>query len=365
MRTGSSYLSQSELPLTFGLGTAAKADEVTIVWPSGKRDVLGALDAGQEYTVTEGKGVTGKRASATMTAGTVHEALDAAGAGRSRPALRRLRAGCTVGFGVGMRPRPGRRRRTGICCRGRRRTRRRSPTATGAQPLGLDSGRDGVIYVPPGLTGPAPLFVLLHGATGSAAGITRRTDAFALADELKMVILAPDSRERTWDAIRGQFGPDVAFLDKALAKVFEMVPIDRKRVAIGGFSDGASYAISLGLQNGDLFTHVAAFSPGFFVGNQRRGRPHLLRLARQARRDPAVRQRPAAASCPSWRQPLQRPLQGIRRPAYGAGADRARSLRMDGREERALSAAGAERASRDCPSSSRPSGSRSTAPPSP
>jgi phospholipase/carboxylesterase len=147
------------------------------------------------------------------------------------------------------------------------------PPATGAQPLGLDSGRDGVIYVPPGLTGPAPLLVLLHGATGTAAGITRRTDAFALADEFKMVILAPDSRDRTWDAIRGHFGPDVAFLEKALEKVFETVPIDRKRVAIGGFSDGASYAISLGLQNGDLFTHVAAFSPGFYVGNQRRGRP--------------------------------------------------------------------------------------------
>ncbi len=147
------------------------------------------------------------------------------------------------------------------------------PTATGAQAIGLDGGRDGVVYIPPGLTGPAPLFVLLHGATGSAAGITRRTDAIALADELKMVILAPDSRERTWDAIRGHFGPDVAFLDKALAKVFAMVPIDRTRVAIGGFSDGASYAISLGLQNGDLFTHVAAFSPGFYVGKHRRGRP--------------------------------------------------------------------------------------------
>jgi phospholipase/carboxylesterase len=147
------------------------------------------------------------------------------------------------------------------------------PSATGAQAIGLDGGRDGVIYIPPGLTGPAPLLVLLHGATGSAAGVTKRTDAFALADELKMVILAPDSRERTWDAIRGHFGPDVAFLDQALAKVFALVPIDRKRVAIGGFSDGASYAISLGLQNGDLFTHVAAFSPGFYVGNQRRGRP--------------------------------------------------------------------------------------------
>ena len=176
------------------------------------------------------------------------------------------------------------------------------PAATGAQPIGLDSGRDGVIYLPPGLTGPAPLFVLLHGATGSAAGITGRTGAFALADELKMVILAPDSRERTWDAIRGQFGPDVAFLDKALAKVFETVPIDRKRVAIGGFSDGASYAISLGLQNGDLFTHVAAFSPGFFVGNQRRGRPlFYVRTASATRSCRSTR--PAAASCRRSRRP--------------------------------------------------------------
>jgi enediyne biosynthesis protein E4 len=61
VRTGSSYLSQSELPLTFGLGAAARADHVTIDWPSGTRDVLGALDGGHEYTVTEGKGVTDRR----------------------------------------------------------------------------------------------------------------------------------------------------------------------------------------------------------------------------------------------------------------------------------------------------------------
>jgi enediyne biosynthesis protein E4 len=61
VRTGSSYLSQSELPLTFGLGTASTAEDVTIVWPSGRRDVLGALDGGIEYSVTEGKGVTGRR----------------------------------------------------------------------------------------------------------------------------------------------------------------------------------------------------------------------------------------------------------------------------------------------------------------
>lgn len=60
VRTGSSYLSQSELPVTFGLGTAARADKVVIEWPSGKSEDLGALDAGYQYDVTEGKGVTGR-----------------------------------------------------------------------------------------------------------------------------------------------------------------------------------------------------------------------------------------------------------------------------------------------------------------
>jgi hypothetical protein len=59
VRTGSSYLSQSELPLTFGLGAAAKADDVIVLWPSGKHEALGALPAG-DYTVTEGKGVTAR-----------------------------------------------------------------------------------------------------------------------------------------------------------------------------------------------------------------------------------------------------------------------------------------------------------------
>ena len=91
-----------------------------------------------------------------------------------------------------------------------------------------------------------------------------------------MIVLAPDSRERTWDAIGGQFGPDVAFLDTALRKTFELAPIDQSRVAIGGFSDGASYALSLGLINGDLFTHILAFSPGFIVADRTRGKPAIF-----------------------------------------------------------------------------------------
>jgi enediyne biosynthesis protein E4 len=62
LRSGSSYLSQSELVLTFGLGAQTKADKVEIQWPSGQTDNLSNLNAGQTVTVQEGKGVIANRA---------------------------------------------------------------------------------------------------------------------------------------------------------------------------------------------------------------------------------------------------------------------------------------------------------------
>jgi hypothetical protein len=62
LRSGSSYLSQSELVLTFGLGAQAKADRVEIQWPSGQVDKLSNIDASQTVTVQEGKGVIANRA---------------------------------------------------------------------------------------------------------------------------------------------------------------------------------------------------------------------------------------------------------------------------------------------------------------
>jgi enediyne biosynthesis protein E4 len=59
VKTGSSYLSQSELPLTFGLGTTAAADEVRVTWPGGRVDVIGRTPANQSITVREGAGVIG------------------------------------------------------------------------------------------------------------------------------------------------------------------------------------------------------------------------------------------------------------------------------------------------------------------
>jgi predicted esterase len=47
-------------------------------------------------------------------------------------------------------------------------------------------------------------------------------------------------------------------------------------VAMGGYSDGASYALSLGIANGDLFTHVLAFSPGFMAPPAQVGSPRIF-----------------------------------------------------------------------------------------
>jgi len=145
----------------------------------------------------------------------------------------------------------------------------------GEQALGLGQGRDGLLYVPRDLpkNRPVPLILLLHGARGGAKGVISRVGAFALADEFKMLVLAPDSRDGTWDVIHGGFGPDVTFIDSALDHVFSRLPIDPARLVVAGFSDGASYALSLGLINGDLFSHVIAFSPGFLVAKQRQGKP--------------------------------------------------------------------------------------------
>jgi hypothetical protein len=58
-KTGSSYLSQSELPLTFGLGKPATGKTVSleIVWPSGLKDTIPGVKPNQFITVKEGKGI--------------------------------------------------------------------------------------------------------------------------------------------------------------------------------------------------------------------------------------------------------------------------------------------------------------------
>lgn len=150
-----------------------------------------------------------------------------------------------------------------------------STSGKGTHRLELGAERDAVLQLPAKLTGePLPLLLLLHGAGGSGAGILRRLGA--VADEAGVAVLAPDSRGSSWDAIRGDFGSDVRFINRALADVYETVAIDPERLSAGGFSDGATYALSLALINGDLFRGAVAFSPGFLVERTPRGKPRIF-----------------------------------------------------------------------------------------
>ncbi len=143
------------------------------------------------------------------------------------------------------------------------------------RPLGLGVADDALIHVPHGhrATSPAPLAVMFHGAGGGAPHGAELLVPFA--EERGVIVLAPASRGRTWDVIEGGYGPDVALIDRALARTFDEYAIDPARLAVGGFSDGASYALSLGVTNGTLFSHVLAFSPGFVAPAAREGRPRL------------------------------------------------------------------------------------------
>jgi phospholipase/carboxylesterase len=145
----------------------------------------------------------------------------------------------------------------------------------GTLKLGLGGTRDAVLQMPPATgSGMLPLVVLLHGAGG--AGERQLARFASTPGDAGLAVLAPDSRGGTWDGIGGVFGPDVDYLDRALAKVFELVAVDPALVSVAGFSDGASYALSLGLINGDLFRKIAAFSPGFVVDGPPTAKPRIF-----------------------------------------------------------------------------------------
>jgi phospholipase/carboxylesterase len=124
--------------------------------------------------------------------------------------------------------------------------------------------RDGTVYIPTraafGTT--VPLLVLLHGGGGQARDFDFM---FPLADEFGVALLTIDARHNTWDGVDSPFGPDVLFIDGALRYTFERVAIDPSRIALGGLSDGGMYALSVGMVNGDLFTHLLAVAPGYIL----------------------------------------------------------------------------------------------------
>ena len=119
-----------------------------------------------------------------------------------------------------------------------------------------------------------PLVLMLHGAGGTGRAVSY---TFEIADDLGIIVLAPDSRdEATWDMLLRGFGDDVEFIGAALKDTYARCAVDRKRMAIGGHSDGASYALSLGIGTGETFGHVMAFSPGVMQPVTVQGKPRIF-----------------------------------------------------------------------------------------
>ena len=157
----------------------------------------------------------------------------------------------------------------------------------GPHPLDGSSGRQHLLVVPsaplpdetvpvqhPATRSGLPLAVMLHGSGSNPLRTLRLVERQAA--EAGVALLLPKSSGYTWDAVLGGFGPDVAELEGLLERVSKLLPIDRGRLGVAGFSDGATYALSLGRVNGDLFGSVLAFSPGFVVPGPPAGSPRIF-----------------------------------------------------------------------------------------
>jgi predicted esterase len=142
--------------------------------------------------------------------------------------------------------------------------------------LGLsDEGRDGVLYVPKGYKhgSPAPLLIMLHGFGGWA---DEMKSTFALAEEFGVVLIVPESRDATWGRSAPGFDADVRYIGAAYRKVRDMFDLDPDRVGLGGRSDGAGYALSMGLAYGDIFNHLLVFAGGLMGPFRRQGKPRVF-----------------------------------------------------------------------------------------
>ena len=151
----------------------------------------------------------------------------------------------------------------------------KSSTQTVSVGLQKLSGGNGLLYVPLSHAEPLPLplLILLHKFGGSPKEWFAGGESFApYAEKGHFIILAPESPSPSWGTGPKTWGYDYVAINRALEEAFARCAINRNRLAIGGFSDGASYALSLGLANGDVFGYIVGFSPGFIVKAHARGR---------------------------------------------------------------------------------------------
>jgi predicted esterase len=111
-----------------------------------------------------------------------------------------------------------------------------------------------------------PLVTVFHGAGRQDELLVRAyRDEPARRDALFFI---PRSTYPTWDLLVGRDRPDLDFLEQAYAEIHRRVRVDQRRQALIGYSDGASYALAVGLSNPRLFSAVMGWAAGFVVFEQ-------------------------------------------------------------------------------------------------
>jgi phospholipase/carboxylesterase len=145
----------------------------------------------------------------------------------------------------------------------------------GEHTLRLGEGRTALMRVTAGTRGGKKALILtLHGAGSGGA----RGGLYAFRggwDASGVVMVAPAAEGNTWSFFRGR-DTDLPFVDRGLARAFARCRVDPRLIGVGGFSDGATYALTLGLTNGNLFRAVMALSPGGVLAENSVGKPRVF-----------------------------------------------------------------------------------------
>jgi phospholipase/carboxylesterase len=138
------------------------------------------------------------------------------------------------------------------------------PSPTGE--VRLEHGGSTALLLTPDKIDPArryPLFTILHGAGRHDQALAKHY--LAEPNRRRAFFLIPRSVEPTWDLIAGTERQDLDFLEYAYDLIYRRYPIDPLQQSLIGYSDGASYGLSLGLCNAEMFSALMVWAAGFLV----------------------------------------------------------------------------------------------------
>lgn len=127
------------------------------------------------------------------------------------------------------------------------------------------------LHVPAELTEPAPVVLVLHGRTGTGAGMERYTGFSDLADSEGFIVVYPDGINGEWNYVKDVPGypfthDDTAFLNAVIDQIAQEYPVDPERLYITGFSNGGFMAQRIACETPDRFAAFASVAAAAFGG---------------------------------------------------------------------------------------------------